>query len=702
MSVFRFGDRIVAALLLSFLGNCFAAAGETAAPIKLTVEPGHPWTPPFGLDRVGRPLDAVVEAAAGVAPGEEYLVVGLRDGKETSRRPVRFVASGGAQKACFGRVILDDWPSQVSLLVKRSPQSAPVEIARAEVQPPLFEAEAIARPDVLVNPVDLGTVLVPHGWLLLARGRRAEIEVAALNRANDVVKARVAAWLESAPGEKTGAEMPLVGDKKASVRFELVPHAGVLKQDALVVAISDGTNKELWRKRIPVMLVADPPGVPRFGAIETKLRYDPPIPTAYPPYKIDYEKGWDPALKDIVVFLPNGGRFVLWRGASYCPFWASRSNTGLCCEWAEINGAPHQTGRNDCVEPLMDKELRYGRVKIVESTPARVHVRWEYQSCDLDYRVWGEFASEDYYFYPDGIGTRVMTVTSRLGSPLENQEFIVLLPQSAYPLERLPDGPLVDLLWLDGKASFRFPCRPGIDRQDDQWAKLKAIGASQCLLHRIRFAKDDPLAVIQYSPLGSGHDLPGFGPLSDRGVEATPMYWGHHWPMSRGYPTGWAISPRIQETPSHSSAYHSGSPKPLREETGPMKNALGETHPMSRKTFYWLIGATGDDDRQLRQWMQNSSSPPEVELTGARKDAEFSAPERRAMRLVVENRAVTIAIKPHGWCVNPVFELQDAPNELKRVTLDGSPLDPARYAWDGKTLWLDARFDRPTAIGVQF
>lgn len=27
----------------------------------LTVEPGHPRTPPFGLDRVGRPLEAVVE-----------------------------------------------------------------------------------------------------------------------------------------------------------------------------------------------------------------------------------------------------------------------------------------------------------------------------------------------------------------------------------------------------------------------------------------------------------------------------------------------------------------------------------------------------------------------------------------------------------------------------------------------------------------
>src|SRR5262249_14902345 len=30
-----------------------------------------------------------------------------------------------------------------------------------------IEADAIARPDTAVNPVDLGTILVPNGWLLL-------------------------------------------------------------------------------------------------------------------------------------------------------------------------------------------------------------------------------------------------------------------------------------------------------------------------------------------------------------------------------------------------------------------------------------------------------------------------------------------------------------------------------------------------------
>lgn len=43
------------------------ALENTTAPYRpvvtprFTVEPGHPWRPPFGLDRVGRPLDAVVQ-----------------------------------------------------------------------------------------------------------------------------------------------------------------------------------------------------------------------------------------------------------------------------------------------------------------------------------------------------------------------------------------------------------------------------------------------------------------------------------------------------------------------------------------------------------------------------------------------------------------------------------------------------------------
>ena len=47
-----------------------------------------------------------------------------------------------------------------------------------QVKPPTFEADAVARPDAVIHPVDLGTILVPADWLLLAGGQKAEVEVA--------------------------------------------------------------------------------------------------------------------------------------------------------------------------------------------------------------------------------------------------------------------------------------------------------------------------------------------------------------------------------------------------------------------------------------------------------------------------------------------------------------------------------------------
>jgi hypothetical protein len=95
--------------------------------------------------------------------------------------------------------------------------------------------------------------------------------------------------------------------------------------------------------------------------------------------KIPHERVWVPERKDVVIALPNGPRFVFWRGTAYTPFWAGKHNTAVNFEFAE---APRRPDGLDCIDAPSDKELRRSRVEIVESTPARVHVRWSAQSCD--------------------------------------------------------------------------------------------------------------------------------------------------------------------------------------------------------------------------------------------------------------------------------------------------------------------------------
>ena len=364
-------------------------------------------------------------------------------------------------------------------------------------------------------------------------------------------------------------------------------------------------------------------------------------------------------------------------------------------EWAETS--PPKDGYTDCVEPLMDKELRHGRVHIVESTPARVHVRWSYQSCDFKYKVWGDSAVEDYYFYPDGFGTRVLTLQSEPTGDYELSELIILTPQATYPFSVLPRH-LVDILFVDGqKREIDFPFLPAERLAKAQSRDMPAV-------YRARLHKDDSLAAIYFNPLQRHLPPTFFGPFFDRGQLVTPTYWGSHWPLGRGKTTGYAIDDRIGHTPCHNSimSWVRRRPDPVRTARLKTLDTLGRSKPMMLQTWAWLIGMSDADDARLLQWAHGFANPPSLEVHGARLEAESYLPERRATRLVVEADTVTIHIKPDVACVNPVFELTGAPTTLVDVRLGDRSLGHNQYAWDGKTLWIDATLTRDTPLRLTF
>ena len=246
-------------------------------------------------------------------------------------------------------VTLDRGADLVILSKDRESPEKPVELAREAVRLADFEAESIARPDKIINPVDLGAILVPSGWLLLGPGQTATLETAAISRNRDWSRARVTVRFESAPGVASSAAMPLASSERATVALRL-PQAPLRRdRDVLSVVIDDGDGRELWRKTIPVMIVSEPPRWLRFAAGYEKLRFDAPISVRDPKTgkysSLRYDDAWDRSLRDIVVWLPNGTRFVFWRGSSYIPFWAGRHNTGLCYEWARNHLAAQGAGR---------------------------------------------------------------------------------------------------------------------------------------------------------------------------------------------------------------------------------------------------------------------------------------------------------------------------------------------------------------------
>jgi hypothetical protein len=682
---------VLASILIGPAGSCLASAEG----FQIRLDPGHPWRPPFGLERVGRPISVVVQVEQ--RPAETgHVLTALSRGKEVGRHDVRFPTTPPYSV----RVAIKDDADELILSSPSRGGAKPVELARMTVQMPEFEADAIARPDGIVNPVDLGTILVPSGWLLLGPGQSSTLDLAAIVRRRDLPRAELKAWFESEPGRVARASVSLPAGTRVRQRLKLPGAPSSRERDVLSVMLEDGKGQQLWRKKIPVMIVANPPTRPRFGATYERLRYDAPISVRDPKTgafsSMPYEGAWAPELKDVVVWLPNGARFVFWRGSSYIPFWAGRHNTGACYEWAEIISQP--AGAVDCVEPLMDKELRYSRVEIVESTAARVHVRWSYQSTDFEYKVWGDAAVEDYYFYPDGFGTRVVNLKADPRNDYELNEFIILTPMGAYPLEVLPEDP-VDVLFLDGrKHSYRFPNSVG------NAAKTTGPGGVPSI-YRLRLHEDEKLAAISFNPNLTVLPPVVFGPFFDRGEMVTPCYWGSHWPLARGNSTGRTIDDRIALTPTHNSvmSWAGSRPAPIRTENLNTLDTLGRSRPMTLRTWAWLIGMSDAADRALLDRARSFATPPSIaSLRGTRLEFDAYVPERRAIRLVVEGRDVAITIEPGPPCVNPVFELDRAPEGSIRVMLGGQSLDPRRFAWDGRTLWLDAIIEKSTELRVAF
>jgi hypothetical protein len=348
---------------------------------------------------------------------------------------------------------------------------------------------------------------------------------------------------------------------------------------------------------------------------------------------------------------------------------------------------------------LMDKELRYSRVEIIESTSARIHVRWSYQSTDFNYKVWGDAAVEDYYFYPDGFGTRVVNLKSDPKNEYELSEFIIITPQGAYPLDVLPNDP-VDVLHLDGrKHHFRFPnptaASPAARERDKE---------SVPAIYRLRFAQDEKLSAIYFNPNEAKLPRVVFAPFFDGGLMVTPCYWGSHWPLARGNSTGRTIDDRIRFTPTHNSvmSWVGCRPVPLATADLVTLDTLGRARPMTLRRWAWLIGMSDAADARLVDRAKSFATPPSLDLRGARLEFEGYAPERRAFRLEALSNEVQITIKPGAPCVNPVFELARVPEGDAHITLAGRPLEAERHAWDGRTLWFDATIETPTELRVTF
>ena len=665
----------------------------TIAP-RFQFDPGHPWRPQFGVERVCL-TPVIAQFASDTHPAPEHWLAAYREGKEVERKALD--VSGKSPFTARVTFTTSPAPEELVLLAKNK-EGKTAEQARWKVERPAFEADAEAVADPVVNPVDLGAILPPADWLVLGPEQQARVTVAAFSAKETISGAEVLAWFASDTAKNTKAAIELPKGVRTELRLTLPSPATAGDHDTLHVALRDAKGRELWRKTIRTMLMRGSPKLPAFGAIETKLRYDYPLLSYSGPDKvteIPYDQAWAPERKDVVIALPNGSRFVLWRGAAYTPFWAGKHNTALNFEFAE---APRRPDGLDCIDAASDKELRRSRVEIIESTAARVHVRWTAQPCDLNYKVWGETATEDFYFYPDGFGARTVTLQTEPKAEYEIEELLILTPPGGYPLRVLPEN-LIDVLFRDGtKRELKFPL---LDQERDY---EKLLSGELPPLFRIRFGTREPLSAIYFNPGWTRLPSTAYRPFYSQGQMVTPYYWGNHLPLARRKPTGINIDDLAAITPAHNAMMSWGHrrPQPLESRTAEMPDALGVTRQMKIEKWAWLIGLSDADDAHLVECSRSFATPPKVEAAGARLVSPSYSTERRATLLSVEKPVVTLMITPSTPCVHPVFELQNAPKTLSRVELNGRPLAATDYAWDGHVLWLNTTLRSATTLRMTF
>ena len=155
------------------------------------------------------------------------------------------------------------------------------------------------------------------------------------------------------------------------------------------------------------MLIPNPPKWPTFGAVRTKLRYDAPIPVAGgKPNQLRERMG--PEAARCRGLLPNGASIRLLAGIVVLPVLGGPVEHGLLLRmggdfWQAHGWRPEIASNRSRTRSCATAGSRSSSRRPPAST-----LRWSYQSCDLDYRVWGDFAVEDFYFYPDALGTRVL------------------------------------------------------------------------------------------------------------------------------------------------------------------------------------------------------------------------------------------------------------------------------------------------------
>ena len=389
----------------------------------------------------------------------------------------------------------------------------------------------------------------------------------------------------------------------------------------------------------------------------------------------------------VVSFDKMPWRYVLWHGAGYIPMLVSENGRWYSNEFNE-------NWWKGCCEPMSDKKMVFGRVHILEQSPARVVLKWRYPLSEVGYRIsyedpvsgWGNWADWYFVIYPDGTVVKRMRVYMAQARGHEWHESMAIMGPEQRPEMVVDTTPALTLATSDGTI------------REYSWIKAppKGVDYKDAVLHIVNMkAAFDPYT-IQRIKRGDVYKARG-----GTGYSAFPAW--NHWPVAQFLSDGrHAIFP---DRTAHSSLTHIKW-----DDSTP----FGKDGHFQEKLL--LEGMSDRPAKELLPLALSWLQPPPA--TSRTEGLEVSYdPAERAYRLTRGNAGVNkLRISLAGSAESPVFNPvaivenwgQDRP---ATITVDGRKPKPSIDIRQGLVtrangvkalvVWIEHARKAPLEIGIE-
>jgi hypothetical protein len=391
---------------------------------------------------------------------------------------------------------------------------------------------------------------------------------------------------------------------------------------------------------------------------------------------------------DIVVsFDKMPCRYVLWHGAGYIPMLVSENGRWYSNEFNE-------NWWKGCCEPMSDKKVVFGRVHILEQSPARVVLKWRYPLSEVGYRIsyedpdsgWGNWSTWYLVIYPDGTMVKRMRIYMDTPRRHEWQESMAIMGPEQRPEMVIDTTPALTLATPDGTI------------REYSWigASPKKVDYTDAVLHIVNMkAEYDPFTVQR---IKNGNIYSARG---GTGYSAFPAW--NHWPVAQFLSDGrHAIFP---DRTAHSSLTHI-----FWDDSTP----FGKQGQYQEKLL--LEGMSNRSAQELLPTAMSWLQPAEAVAQTEGLKVDYNAAERAYVLTRANADAGKLQIELAGSqdspVVNPVVVVENwGKKRTATVTLNGKPPQSSVDIRQGVVarangvnalvVWIEQTTTAPLQIGVE-